>query len=396
MAGAGPLAETPPLGSLTGYYPNSRISAAAYEPIASTDFGQHPSADHEQRPATSLDRLANSFALRTALRKVAANKRIAICGTRVFRDPEIVTQELGNGERVARWSGVVLCNRAGCPVCAEARARKFGQRVRRLLSAGGLWQHVTLTLAHGPGDSWAQTYSRLLSGLQELTKGQAACVSGLIDASVRATESTWSVRSGWHVHFHVLWRLPRQLLLAEKELLRARWALATGASAVHGMRFGAAFDCSDSYQQTQAARYVSKLAQEMSGAHKGAHPEHFTLGEVFQRAARGDRRFVALVREYQQATHGRRLYQLDRRAKRMHDAAPELPETIVLHEWRTTVDRLEFSGLSRAERYGGEPAAVYLPLEVAARTRGDPSADVADTIDALLRSFDAQSRQPQP
>jgi hypothetical protein len=128
----------------------------------------------------------------------------------------------------------------------------------------------------------------------------------------------------------------------------------------------------------------------MSGGHKHALPGHFTLGEVYGRAAAGDERFRGLVREYQEATHARRIYQFDKRAKVIHDNAPELPETKVLREWRTSIDRLEFAGLSRAERWGGEPLACYLPLEAAAAGRGDPSEVVWDVVGTILRECDTR------
>jgi len=348
-----------------------------------------------------------SFQLRTALRKHAAHARIAICGTRVYTDPQVVTQELASGERRARWSGVVLCGRAGCPVCSETKARKFGDRVRRTLSAGGLWQHVIFTLSHGPRDSWSYTYDRLLDGVHAMTKGGAGrLLAGLVEATIRSSETTWSVRAGWHVHFHVLWRVRRSVLPAERELLAQQWSSQTGASVEHGLRFGACFDCDDPSGSAAAASYVSKLAHEMSGEHKRAHREHFTLGEIYQRAAGiasrphedGDEQgpWIDVVRSYQTATHGRRLYQLDRRAKAIHDQAPELPELVVLHEWRTTIERAEFSGLSRCERFHGEPLACYLPLEAAAKARGDPSELVGNVVTDLLQAFDSETRQRAP
>jgi hypothetical protein len=89
------------------------------------------------------------------------------------------------------------------------------------------------------------------------------------------------------------------------------------------------------------------------------------------------------VREYQRSTKGRRIYQLDRRAAAVRDAAPELPETEVVASWSTWVDRRDYSALARLERV--DAAAVYLPLEVAARCRGDPWEDVDEVIGSLLR-----------
>jgi hypothetical protein len=204
-----------------------------------------------------------------------------------------------------------------------------------------------------------------------------------VSATIRATETTWSMRAGWHVHLHLMWRLERPMLQAERWIVRSHWAESTGASLRHGCTFGLHFECSDDQRRRQAASYISKIADEMSGAHKSAHPEHWTLGELYQRAAE-DPDFVPLVQHYQQQTKGRRLYQLDRRAKLLHDAAPELPHLRVAHTWVTVVDRMEFRALSRLERFGGDALACYLPLEVAIRARGDPRSWVEDTIYSLI------------
>jgi hypothetical protein len=350
------------LGRLTGYCPTS------------------------QNRLEGAERLLKGYQLRTALREVAADRRIAVCGTVVYTDPQLVCTEYIDGSRSARWSGVVLCNRAGCPVCAATRARRFGEAVERTVGAGGRWQHVTLTVPHRSGESWSVVYERALAGVRELSKGASGrIVRGLVEATIRATESTWSVRSGWHVHFHVIWKVSRPLEDAEKAVIAEQWATRTGADVERGVRFGASFATGEA-----AAKYVSKLAWELSGAHKRAQSEHWTIGEVYERAANGDVRFVGLVREYQRATKGRRLYQFDRRARQMHDGAPELPGRAVVAEYRVSVLREEFSGLSRCERRGTEKLAIYLPLEAAITARGDPSDYVRETVDAILRTSDAQ------
>lgn len=360
-------AESGALGSLTGYCPHRRISAD------SRDVG-----------------LASEFEVRALLRQYATDSRIAVCGARVYGDPVLVTTEYEGGERRAHWTGVILCNRAGCPVCAGIRARRFGERVRRTLGAGGRWLHVTFTVPHRRCDDWSRVYERLLTGVRELTHGQCGRVvmRDLVLATIRATETTWSQRSGWHVHFHCLWHVRRSLLPAERALVSEHWARTTDADLQHGVHFGAEFNCDVDGDRQRAAQYVSKLAAELSGACKVAQSEHWSLGEMFARAAEGDSMFVSLIREYQQATKGRRIYQLDRRAVRLHDAAPELPGPAVVAVWRTCLHREEFGGLARIERRARDRLSVYLPLEVAQRCRGDPSEDVWDTVNSLLQGLD--------
>lgn len=321
-----------------------------------------------------LIRLSGSYELRAKLRPIAVSDRIKKCGRVVHTDPCIVTTEYKTGEREARWVGICLCNRAGCPVCGAVRARKFHHDVLRVLSMGGLWHHVILTVPHTPDETWSRVYERLLDGLRACSKGAVgAIVMPGVEASIRATETTWSVRSGWHVHLHVLWRVKRALLPEEQAILAREWSASTGAHEVHGCRFGMAFDARKEGDRRMAAAYLTKIACEISGSGKQSHPEHWTLGELYQRATEGE--YVALVQQYQEQTKGRRIYQLDRRAARLRDAAPELPEREVVAEWVTQVDRKEFRLLAKSERK--DPMAIYLPLEVAAKSRGDPS----DAID---------------
>lgn len=362
--------------SLTGYCPTSR---------------NHAESDSERQTEYEVqERLLWEYETRALLRPHAADQRIGGCGARVYTDPFIVTREFASGARRAHWSGIVLCNRMGCPVCGRLRAQRFGQQVQRTLGAGGLWQHVVMTVSHTIDDSWESIYERLLEGVRSLTRGTCGrAIMPIVEATIRATEATWSFFRGWHVHFHVLWRLRRELQPGEKELVNKQWAAETGADLEQGIYWGGLFDCSKSSESEQAAKYVSKMSLELAGYAKKASPTHWHIYEIYDKAAKGDIRFIDLVQQYQRATKGKRLYQFDRRAARIRDAAPQLPELVVTAEWRTPVYREEFAGLSRIERYGRDRLATYLPLEIAMTARGDPAGDVDEQINLLLQSYDS-------
>lgn len=297
----------------------------------------------------------------------------------MHEDPTVVTELLASGDRQARWTGVVTCQRTGCPVCEGAKARKLGKAIRRLLGGGGTWQHVALTVPHQAGEAWGIVYQRLLDGIRGLSHGRVGRVlRPLLLATVRATETTWSHRSGWHVHAHLLWKFERPLTGEERATIASAWSELTEANE-HGVHFGRTY-----YAHTagDAAVYLEKLALEIAGASKVAHGEHWSLGDLYQRAARGER--ADLIRHYQRETRGKRLYQLDKRAKRLHDAAPVLPDQVVVETWVTPIERHHFGALSRAEY--GDPLAIYLPLEVAIQCRGDPSNDVEDAVFETIRA----------
>ncbi len=334
-----------------------------------------------------LERLLSSYRVRAELRRHATSPRIAKCGRVVHEDPTVVTELLSSGERQARWTGVVTCQRTGCPVCEAAKAVKLSRVVRRLLGVGGTWQHVAFTVPHEAGEAWGRVYQRALDGIRGLSHGVVGRVlRPLVLATVRATETTWSARNGWHVHAHVLWKLARPLTESERETVVAAWGEHTGANE-HGVRFGRTY-----YAHTagDAGQYLAKLALEIAGVRKRAHGEHWTLGDLYQRAARGER--VDLIQHYQRETRGKRLYQLDKRAKRLHDGAPPLADQLVVERWVTPIERQHFSRLSRAEY--GDPIAIYLPLETAIRCRGDPSNDVEDAIWEAIAFSEAAEKPP--
>jgi len=377
---AGQAGEAESLVSITGYCPRGGFPATIEIGRTSEELAPTPSDASDVR---RLSRLMGGFELRARLRRYAADRRIALCGSVVYTDPTIITEQTGEVRR-ARWTGIVLCNRAGCPVCGAAKTAKFQSKVLRTLSAGGHWQHVIFTVPHAPADDWVAVYERLLHGLRDLSHGETGgYLQTQVEATIRSTETTWSERSGWHVHFHVLWKVRGTIPEYERELIRRVWAERTGASPERGVWFGAEFQCDSADMRESAARYIAKLGHEMGGTGKSPHPEHWSLGELYQVAAEtGD--FARLVTEYQASVKGRRLWQFDKRATRLHDAAPPEPEEIVEQSWITVVHREEFRGLSRRERFGGEPLATYLPLEVAVRARGDPRDTVEDTIYSLL------------
>lgn len=350
------------LGRLPGYRPDGENAAA-------------------RAPGSSrVERLLTSYRVRALLRRHATSPRIAKCGRVVHEDPTVVTELLANGERQARWTGVVTCQRTGCPVCEAAKARKLGRAVRRMLGSGGVWQHVALTVPHETGEAWGTVYQRLLDGIRGLSHGRVGRVlRPLALATLRATETTWSHRSGWHVHAHVMWGLARPLTAEEREIIAFAWAGLTEASVEHGVHFGRTYHAAIA---GDAGTYLEKLALEIAGAGKTAHGEHWSLGDLYQRAARGER--PDLIQHYQRETRGKRLYQLDKRAKRLHDAAPELPDQVVVETWVTPIERHHFAALSRAEY--GDPIAIYLPLEVAIQCQGDPSIDVEDQVFELIRA----------
>lgn len=345
-------------------------------------------AQKARAPVSREERLLSGFWVRARLRKSATCNRIAKCGRVVHTDPAVVTELTADGERQARWTGVVTCQRTGCPVCEAAKARKLGRTVRRLLGSGGTWQHVALTVPHVAGEAWGTVYQRAADGVRGLSHGRVGRVlRPLLLATVRATETTWSERSGWHVHFHVLWKLARPLDDDERATIAAAWAELTEASAEHGVRFGRTYNAGNA---GEAAAYLEKMALEIAGAGKSAHGEHWTLGELYQRAAKGDR--VDLVQHYQRETRGRRIYQLDRRAKALHDAAPEPAGQVIVETWVTPIERRHFSALSRAEC--SDPLAMYLPLEIAIRCRGDPGNDVEDQVFESIRLPDMAEKPP--
>lgn len=316
------------------------------------------------------------YRLRSRLRPWAVSRRVADCGLRVVSaTPALVvrvyaaplaqdTEELQgkplDERRSAWWRGVLRCGRQhSCPVCAAQRAADRAAELDSMMRGddGGRWQMLTLTMRHHRGDSLSDLLDRLFAAWRRVRSVRAVreIMDRTVTASVRALEVTFSFQNGWHPHLHVLWRT-EEWTEEERATLALEWlrALDDRAAPVHvAVRWSTPIGA----WCAERAAYLSKLGAEVAGVSKhSVRNDHPSL-HPFQVAERG---FLALWSEYQRAMVGRRVLEMDERARALADQAPDnAPElraetAIVLH-----AD--EYRALAQFERC--DPGVLWLVLD---------------------------------
>ena len=303
--------------------------------------------------------MRDRFALRAGLRRITPSKREAQCG--------VVPCQLGGPEvlaigRPGAWRtqlrGVVSCGHIwSCPVCSERiRACRCERAMRAVRNAGGRWQMLTVTVAHGPHDDLRTLLLGLSAAWRRARQGGAVQRNwtARVTASIRSTEIKWHGRNGWHPHLHLALRTSAWSDVERTELLR-RWQSAVerhlGAAHVPSTERGLWWSSpltvvSDG--DIGVARYVSGLGLEVTGA---AGDDKGSPWSVARAAAEGDARAIELWREYCRATSGRRMIELDDRATRWAKIAtrdePERPNEQVRV---LPIDSLELEALRAQEQ----------------------------------------------
>jgi hypothetical protein len=216
----------------------------------------HVSSRHPEPPVSAATTIGFSRAQSADRKYVAARRREEL---REFGSQLSDDQELSECGRKIRKGPVgsateVLtvtksCRRKWlCPTCGDKASRKeTAQLKRRLLgwtAQGHAVAFLTLTQAHDSSDRLAALWDRLQDGWAALVTGsgwtadkQAYGVRGY----VRITEVVHSA-TGWHVHFHVILLLDRELDQSGLNILRAslttRFARGVARSGGHATVLG--------------------------------------------------------------------------------------------------------------------------------------------------------------
>lgn len=291
--------------------------------------------------------------LRARLRRVTLHRRERACGVVVAHrgGPALVaTGHAGAWE--CKWTGVQTCGHIWtCPVCSlRIRNDRCARVLRALKNAGGRWQLVTLTLSHHAGDSLARLERGLASAWRRTRQGGEiqALWSENVSASVRATEITWSHENGWHPHLHVILRTPEWSEDDRAALFdRFRACVVRELGERHAPNIEHGIVWSDPLElckgleldesQHRLSRYLFKLGLEIAGFGKTGKRTR-TSWQLAELAASGDDRAKKLWWEFQAATRGRRMIEMDDRAARFAKMPdPDRDETV--HD--STIERVE-------------------------------------------------------
>jgi hypothetical protein len=332
-------------------------------------------------------KLEAAYALRAHLRRLAVSARVRDCGRRAITPaPTLEVRQAQSGERQAWFAGVLRCGRQhSCPVCGARRAAHRAQELTDLQRAdlgtamtltlesakrgprevrleAGAWRMLTLTLRHHRGQALAALIDQLFVAWRSTraTRSVREVFERRVSASARALEVTWSERAGWHPHIHLMIRTSAWTD-DEKRTLEREWL-----ARVPGLA-GVAIAWSDT-----PAEYLAKLGAEVAGVAKKAKRGHYS-GWQIARAALASASFAVLWSEYQRAMHGRRILELDERAKALASLAPA-PEPFA-RTWTIELYSEEYSELARLERE--DPLALWLVLDCVCASGCDPPHELA-------------------
>lgn len=312
-----------------------------------------------------MGKLDKVYALRANLRRLAVDPRVRGCGQRVLGNNAAVrVQQLKSGDRRAWFAGVFQCNRQhSCPVCGGKRTAARADELTRMQHADepGKWRMLTLTMRHHRGQRLAPLVQHLMKAWRSTrsTRQVRALFDRYVSASARALEVTWSERNGWHPHLHIVVRSPEWSRDDWRTLERV-WLSHVRALRGVGVK----------WSETPAA-YISKmkLAAELAGIGKDKDGEHMSPFQLAELALERPE-LVKLWREYQRAMRGRRMLEMDERAKRLAEAAPLPPEQEVESEWTVLVAGKDYRELAALEK--SDSWALWLLLDSCCVSGTDP------------------------
>lgn len=234
-------------------------------------------------------------------------KRLKSCGRAKAPD---VTIRVHNSH--AHASGLMACGSIwACPTCsARIRARReleLEAALREHCSSGGRISMITLTMRHTKDQRLADLIDSLNDAWRRTQRHRRfrRHLAPLLTGTVATLEVTLG-ENGWHPHLHVLLLegcdTNPTAVQAAAEHLRALWSRNANARSdrwtlAYGFKHTAF-----GHDSARAARYVTKIAKELTLADTKSGRDPFTLLDNH------DASNTALFIEYATATHGRQCH----------------------------------------------------------------------------------------
>lgn len=303
---------------------------------AAEDHEDHVS-DAKRTELRKKGRERGRWELRARLRSVSQDRRTRTCGAICVREggAAIEVKRTLKGA-AARWQGIGRCGHVHtCPVCAaEIRAKRRDQ-VIRAVSAGMKhkpelsWVMVTFTIRHHYGADLEVLRRGLMTAFRKTRqRGTVQRMwKRMVAATIRAFEVTHGAH-GWHPHVHVLVQTERWSDQERAELVRTwRQVVAKVLGEKHIPDEDIGIKWSRPIRSATGASYLTKLGLEMSWGEKRARGVR-SRGpwSIARDAVDGDAQSVMLWRDYERATKGLRVLELDDRAARYAKEEPEFRE----------------------------------------------------------------------
>jgi len=223
-------------------------------------------------------------------------------------DPNLAEIEIP-AEGAPRMLGHFACRASwSCEHCAKGRVAQTrgwlrGALMPALDAAGLTGGLLTFTLAHGYNDDWAEVVERLYRAFTLFDRRMAKRYKKIGSAGkLKALEAPVGA-NGLHPHLHVMLTYKRGIDLGTlADEMRAAWAGAVaevgGRVNEHGFDFKP--DCVNDY-----AAKLDTAHELASHGTKGAKTKGALLGQLLDRAARGDKKASAEWLRAQAALGGR-------------------------------------------------------------------------------------------
>lgn len=307
-----------------------------------------------------------------------------------------VSVELEVETRRARYGGLMICGSLHvCPVCsANIRHRRMLEieaAALRWLEQGGHLVMVTLTTRHRMGMALADLWSMISKAWHATTSGRRGKADkerwGVV-GYVRATEVTYGLH-GWHPHLHILLFVTGDADTVADEV-RTQWG-ERWRSYIAGRGWPAPTLANgvvvSPVTGSEVGQYLAKcqdgLGGEWSPAHeltrgdlKKSRGQSVTPFGLLERIAEGCPRSLAIWREWEQASKGRRAIEwsrglrdlleldevTDQEAAERNEYIAQLLYLLVPEEWEAVRmnDGADFELLMRAEQDGAEGVREYI------------------------------------
>jgi hypothetical protein len=228
---------------------------------------------------------------------------------------------------------------------AAARAQKLTDMVERARARGLRVLMLTLTVRHGPLDDAIAMFKGVGKAWSRLIAGQwwvDLASRWRIEGWTRGVEVTHG-KNGWHPHIHalVLVGADVDVCVRDRVMVSERWRR------IVKRVLGPAFEPDDVHgvdiRECDAETYIAKMAFYVTGASTSKAPAegHRTPWDIARAVVDyGDPADIALWREWQRATYGRKQLTWSRGAKAILDDDPEAAEERAVDEQTEARDEL--------------------------------------------------------
>lgn len=292
--------------------PGQQTSASEASNLGSnTDTLDHSATNAETDRA---QRKNDAFTTAKELLPNEARLQACLC-IRVHNNMAVCLQYADNTDK-ARFTNLVTCGSVWmCPNCGGIVAQQKGQELREDVQAWGLAGHTVIfathTLQHFQGESLVKVWGRLKAAYKKMwdgRPGRAFRKRWGIEGRRRGPDSTYTLKNGWHPHFHAFYFLARGSL-AEIEQAQFRAELSQLWQAACNVAGGFADDehglvCSFG-DLDNAVDYVASKAcswgaveEATKSAHKEAKTGGYNPNQLLEMAVWGDEWAANLWREY--------------------------------------------------------------------------------------------------